>query len=187
MILNNKLAFWLLLSVPAMLAVGGWSVGRIETIDMLHPTGEWSARFMILAMMIGPLMDLFGAKGWTRWLFARRRYLGLAAFFYALSHLIFYIIDMGELAGILDELTIKSIWTGWLALLLMLPMALTSNDRAMQKLKAGWKRVQRLVYPAAILTLLHWFWIHDGFTAALIHFAPLMLLLAARFVKNINQ
>ena len=95
---------------------------------------------------------------------------------------------MGSLEAILSELPIASIWTGWLALALMLPMALTSNQTAMKALRAGWKRVQQLAYPAAVLTLLHWLWIHDGATAAYVHFAPLVLvwlLLALRkFTKS---
>lgn len=58
----------------------------------------------------------------------------------------------------------------------MLPMALTSNQAAMKLLRAAWKRVQQLAYPAAVLTLLHWWWVHDGATAALVHFVPLALL-----------
>jgi methionine sulfoxide reductase heme-binding subunit len=109
------------------------------------------------------------------WLLARRRALGVAAFAYAVAHLLFYAIDMGSLEAILGELPIASIWTGWLALALMLPMALTSNQAAMKTLRAGWKRVQQLAYPAAALTLLHWWWVHDGATAALVHFVPLAL------------
>lgn len=185
-ILNNRIFFWLLLSVPAALATAGWWSGRIDTMDMLHPTGEWSARFMILAMMIGPAINVLGSRGWLRWCLARRRYLGLAAFFYAVLHLVFYVVDMGDLPSILSELPIASIWTGWLALILMVPLAVTSNDRSMQILKAGWKRLQRLVYPAAILTLLHWIWVHDGMGGALVHFIPLFLLVLARIVKSIG-
>jgi len=185
MILNNRIFFWLLLSLPAVIVVARWMSGVVDAMDSLHPTGEWSARFMILAMMIGPAIDVFGSRRWLKWFLARRRYLGLAAFFYAMLHLIFYIIDMGDLPSILSEIPIASIWTGWLALLLMVPLAFTSNDRAMRIMKAGWKRLQRLVYPAAILTLLHWLWVHDGSVGAVVHFAPLILLMLARITKII--
>jgi methionine sulfoxide reductase heme-binding subunit len=175
--------FWLLLAVPGAVMVYGWWSGATDTMDMLHPTGEWSARLMIAAMLLGPLAGVLGPRGWLRWMLARRRALGVAAFGYAMLHLIFYIIDMGSVAAMLDEFPIKSIWTGWAALALMLPMALTSNAAAMRALKRGWKQVQRLAYPAAVLTLLHWLWVHDGATVALVHFAPLLLVwlgLAAR-------
>jgi methionine sulfoxide reductase heme-binding subunit len=184
MVRNNKLAFWALLALPAALMLANWSLGRIDTMEMLHPTGEWSARFMILAMMIGPLLDIFGPRRWIAWAVARRRYLGVAAFVYALLHLIFYLIDMGNLDDVLAEWLAPGIWTGWAAFVLMLPLALTSNEAAVRALKTGWKKLQRLVYPAALMTLLHWFWVHNSYAGALIHFAPLVLLWLARFVKK---
>jgi methionine sulfoxide reductase heme-binding subunit len=184
-ILNNKPAFWLLLSVPVLMMLTGRWQGRIESMDMLHPTGEWSARLMILAMMIGPLVSLFGPRPWLNWLVARRRYLGVGAFLYAVLHLIFYIIDMGNVDDMLAELLAPGIWTGWAALVIMIPLVVTSNDTAMRAMKAGWKKLQRLVYPAAVLTLLHWMWVHNSYTGALVHFMPLALLSLARFAKPI--
>ncbi len=175
--------FWLLLAVPGAVMLYAWASGATDTMDMIAPTGEWAARLMIAAMLLGPLTGVLGSRGWLRWLLARRRALGVAAFGYAALHLAFYVIDMGSVAAMLDELPIRSIWTGWLALAVMLPMALTSNMTAMRALKRAWKLVQRLAYPAAVLTLLHWLWVHDGATVALVHFAPLALVwlgLAAR-------
>jgi methionine sulfoxide reductase heme-binding subunit len=166
-----------------MLTLAGWLQGRIDSMDMLHPTGEWSARLMIFAMMIGPLVSLFGPRPWINWLVVRRRYLGVGAFLYAVLHLIFYIIDMGNVDDMLAEFLAPGIWTGWAALAIMIPLAATSNDAAMRALKSGWKRLQRLVYPAAVLTLLHWMWVHNSYTGALGHFAPLGLLWLARFIK----
>lgn len=175
-IINSVKLFWLLLAVPGIAMLHGWWSGAIDTMDMLHPTGETSARLMIAAMLIGPLAGLLGPRRWLLWLLARRRALGVAAFTYAAAHLVFYVLDMGSLAAVLGELPIASIWTGWLALALMLPMALTSNQAAMRRLRTAWKRVQQLAYPAAVLTLLHWRWVHDGAMVALIHFTPLVLL-----------
>jgi sulfoxide reductase heme-binding subunit YedZ len=53
-------------------------------------------------------------------------------------------------------------------------------------LKTGWKRLQRLAYPAAVLTLLHWVFVHDDRTAALLHFAPLALLEAWRLSRSLR-
>jgi methionine sulfoxide reductase heme-binding subunit len=183
-IINSKYLFRILLAIPAVLLLAGWGQGRIDSMDMLHPTGEWSARLMIFAMMLSPMVAVFGPRRWLNWLVARRRAIGLAAFGYALLHLIFYLIDMGNLDDILAEWLAPGIWTGWAAFVLMLPLALTSNDASVRALKAGWKKLQRLVYPAAVLTLLHWVWVHNSYTAALAHFVPLALLLLARFVKS---
>lgn len=183
-ILNNKPAFWLLLSLPAILLISGWWQGWIDGMDMLHPTGEWSARLMILTMVLSPLLSILGPKRWLHWLVVRRRAIGVAAFSYALLHLLFYLIDMGNLDDILAEWLAPGIWTGWAAFALMLPLALTSNDASMRWLRAGWKRLQRLVYPAALLTLLHWIWVHNSYAGALAHFVPLGLLLIARCIKK---
>ena len=183
MILNKKPLFWLLLSIPAMLMLSGYVRGRVDAMDMLHPTGEFSARLMIIAMMLGPLTAVFGPRTWLKWLLVRRRALGVAAFGYALLHTVFYLIDMGNLGDILAEWTMPGIWTAWAAMLLFVPIAVTSNDASMRMLRRNWKNVQRLVYAASVLTLLHWFWVDNAYGAAIIHFAPLTLLWIAVFAK----
>ena len=81
---------------------------------------------------------------------------------------------MEALKPILAEFWAPGIWTGWAAFLVFLPLAITSNDASMRRLKRGWKRLQRLAYIAALLTLAHWLLIHDGVGAALAHFIPLL-------------
>ena len=180
-ILNKKPTFWALLCLPAVLMMRPYLFGDVIAIDMLHPTGEWSARFMIAAMVLSPLSSLIGPRPWLSWLIQRRRALGVAAFGYATLHLIFYVIDMGNLDDMLAEFWALGIWTGWAAMLLFVPLAMTSNDASMRALKAGWKRLQRLVYPAAVLVLVHWIFIHNNLGPALVHFVPLVLLVAARY------
>ncbi|WP_333568498.1 sulfite oxidase heme-binding subunit YedZ [Sphingorhabdus sp.] len=180
-ILNKKPTFWALLCLPAILMMRPYVFGDVIAMDMLHPTGEWSARFMIAAMVLSPLLSLIGPRPWLSWLIQRRRALGVAAFGYAILHLIFYIIDMGNLDDMLAEFWALGIWTGWAAMLFFVPLAVTSNDASMRALKAGWKRLQRFVYPAAVLVLVHWIFIHNNLGPALIHFIPLVLLVAARY------
>lgn len=182
-ILNNKPAFWLLLSVPALLMVRGYLSGDVIAMDMLHPTGEWAARLMIFAMMLSPLLSLLGPKPWLNWLVQRRRAIGVASFVYALLHLLFYIVDMGTIQPMLAELLDIGIWPGWAAMLLFVPLAMTSNEASMRWLKARWKKIQRLVYPAAVLVLIHWIYIHNEAGAALVHFVPLILVVALRFFR----
>ena len=182
-VLNYKPLLWVILSVPALMMLYGYGSGRADAIDLLHPSGEFSARLMILAMMIGPLVAIFGAKGWLIWLTQRRRSLGVAAFAYALLHLVFYIIDMETLKDIMAEFWALGIWTGWVAFVLMLIPAVISNDGAMRALRRNWKRIQQLAYGAAVLTLVHWIFIDNDLGPALVHFVPLALLQAARFLK----
>ncbi len=174
--LNSLPVFWILLSLPAIILIRRYLTDDVIAMDMLNPTGEWSARFMIIAMMISPLTTIFGQRGWTNWLLRRRRAFGLAAFGYAVLHLIYYVLDMELWSAMLAEIGAPSIWTGWLAFLIFLPMAITSNNAAMRLLRARWKMLQRIVYLAALLTLAHWLLIHDGMVDALVHFIPLALL-----------
>lgn len=179
-ILNKKLFFWLLLLIPAVLMLNAYRLGRLDAMEMLHPTGEWSVRLMILAMMIGPLADLLGRKPWLQWLVQRRRHLGVAAFGYAILHLLFYVIDMGTIADMLDEIDLASIWTGWLAFFIMLLPALASNQASMRWLRKGWKRVQQLAYPAALFSMAHWILLEWEIGPVFVHFGPLIILNIAR-------
>jgi sulfoxide reductase heme-binding subunit YedZ len=65
--------------------------------DLLHPSGEWSVRLLILALMLTPLVQLFPQAQIVRWLVRRRRAFGVAAFGYAALHLLFYVLEMGTL------------------------------------------------------------------------------------------
>lgn len=180
----GKGVLWAVLAVPALLVLYRYgSTPGIWPGDLLHPTGEWSARFIIIALMLTPLAQLFPASRAIKWLVRHRRAFGVAAFAYALLHLIFYVLDMETVAAMLAEIGAPAIWTGWLALLCMLVPAAASNDAAMRSLRRNWKRVQRLAYPAAVLTLVHWLLIHDGKVSALVHFAPLTLLETFRLLR----
>lgn len=173
---DSKPALWALLALPAAILV--WrAASEGEWFDIyVPPSGEWSARFLIAALAIGPLAALFPRRGWTRWLLARRRSFGVAAFGYAALHLGFYMLDMESAANMLAELGATGIWTGWAAFFLLLPLVATSNDAAVRALGRGWKRLQRLAYPAAILALVHWITVHDDLAEALAWSAPLVLL-----------
>lgn len=182
-ILNSRYLFWLILALPGLGLLNAFATGRMDAQTMLHPTGEFAVRFMVIAMLIGPLVDIFGPKRWLQWLMRRRRWIGFAAFVYAVAHLVFYIIDMGTLADMLAELDAPGIWTGWLAFFLMAVPGLLSTDAAMHWLKRGWKRAQQLAYPAAVLTLLHWGLLEWHWGGALVHFGPLVILNLIRIIK----
>ena len=176
---DHPITFWALLSLPTIPMTLGLTSGTPDAVKtLLHPTGEFAARFMIIAMMITPLMMLFRDASWPRWLMKRRRYLGVAAFFYALAHTVLYLIDEGAIAFTGDEVSKLYIWTGWIAFLIFVPLAVTSTDAWVRRLGRSWKKLQQFVYAAAILTLIHWAALHDwgGVGAALVHFAPLTVL-----------
>jgi hypothetical protein len=99
-------------------------------------------------MMATPLaMQL---KGWCvpQWLKRNRRYLGVAAFGYAVLHTIFYRLDKASLTTVIDELPRLYIWTGWIAFLIFVPLAMTSMGYFVRKMGTWWKWLQRWTYGA---------------------------------------
>jgi sulfoxide reductase heme-binding subunit YedZ len=186
-IFNHRFSLWVLLALPAVAMLSGYGRGSVEAMDLLHPSGEMSARLMIIAIAISPLISVLGPRKWLQWMAARRRALGVAAFAYAVLHLVFYIIDMGNMADMIAEALAPGIWTGWAAFILMTVPAILSNDASMRALKARWKQLQRFVYPAAVLTLLHWIWVHNNLGPAVVHFIPLALIVALRTFKSLPQ
>lgn len=179
-----KLLLWSILAIPAAVILADYARSPDAWPgDMLPATGEWSARLIILALALTPLARLFPSSAAVRRLIAHRRAFGVAAFAYSLLHLGFYVADMETVANMVAEIGAPAIWTGWLALLCLAIPAAASNDAAVRALGRAWKRLQRLAYPAAVLTLIHWLLIHDGQTAALLHFAPLAVLQALRLSR----
>jgi sulfoxide reductase heme-binding subunit YedZ len=177
-------ALWFLFALP-----GGLMLGTALTSDdprifheLIHPSGEFSARFLIVAMLATPLAMLL--RGWRGpiWLKKNRRYLGVASFGYAALHTLFYVIDKGSMAGVINEVSRFYIWTGWIAFAIFVPLAVTSTDYYVRIMGPWWKTLQRWTYGAAVLTLLHWAALHNWEhpTSAIVHFLPLTLLEAYR-------
>lgn len=171
---RTRALLWLLLSVPAVAFTFGGITGGLSAHDALHPSGEMAARLMIITMMSSSLRAVLPGARWTLWLMRRRRDLGVAAFVYAVQHTVFYLADKGTLSAAVGELGQAGIWTGWLACLIMLPLALTSNDAAVRRLGQRWKSLHRWIYPAAILMLAHWAFVTGGIGAVTAHLLPLL-------------
>lgn len=175
--------FWMILALPSIPMVIGLSTGRMAAGDLLHSSGEVSARLMIIAMLASPLRLLFPRARWLAWWAQRRRALGVAAFCYALGHLLFYVVDMGSAKTMLAEFWALGIWTGWAGFAIFVPLAITSNEFSVRRLGTRWKLVHRGVYAAAILTLVHWIFVHNNLGPALVHFVPLAVLETIRIAK----
>ena len=176
MISLPRMLLWLVLASPALVMIMGLlNASGTSAKDLLHPSGEMSVRLMILAMLVGPLVEFFGPNKFLRgWLLIRRN-LGVAAFAYATLHLLFYIIDAQLIAAMLGELSQPRIWTGWLALAVLAVPASISFDHAVRRLGRYWRMLQRLVYLGFIVTLLHWFLIDREWLPAIAHLAPLTI------------
>lgn len=183
-VLNSPYVFWGLLALPSFGMMADYLSGDSSAHRLLHPTGEFAARFMILAMMVTPLRLIFANARWPLWLVRRRRYLGVAAFGYAALHVLFYVIDEGSFSNVVAEALRLSIWTGWVAFLIFVPLATTSNEWAVRRLKRAWKPLHRWVYAAAVMTLAHWIFLEYDVGPALVHFLPLVALETYRVLRS---
>lgn len=172
---NSPLPVWLVLALPAITLLTPIVVQGQIPRNFLVETGEWSVRLMILTLAITPLSLMFKGQGWVLWLLRRRRWFGVASFAYAALHVGFYVWDIRSLGRILFVAERLYAWPGWVAIGLMIPLALTSNSWSQRALAVNWKRLQRLTYIAALLTALHWLlltrgpsaWVQIGLIAGL--------------------
>lgn len=147
---------WALLSAPALAWVATLArQGAPIAADALNPTGALSAILFIMALLATPLRHIRPRGPVPLWLVRNRRYLGVASFGYALLHTLFYILDAGLAANVLTQLPRLDIWTGWVTLLIMAPLSLTSSDGWVRRLGPRWKSLQRWAYAAALLGFLH--------------------------------
>jgi sulfoxide reductase heme-binding subunit YedZ len=180
-----KPILWLLLALPA-----AWMAARLAqgtmAMKLIEPSGETAVRLLILALLPGPLAEAFGTGRVLRWWLRIRRNLGVAAFCYGLLHLGFYAIDMGQVAGMLDELDLPGIWTGWLALALLIPPAAISFDRAVRALARRWRQVQYLVYAALCAVFAHWLLLEWSWIKAVVHILPLILAWSLRAWRRVR-
>ena len=174
-LLNAYWPLWTLLVLPGAYWTYIYWQGTSFYGEYLHATGELAARLLIAAMAVTPLRLMFPNTALADWLLPRRRHLGVATFGYALLHTGAYIIRQ-PFARIVEEAMEIAMWTGWLAFLLMLALAVTSNDASERLMKHGWKALHRAVYAVALLTYAHWVlsafnpvpgYIHLGVLAAL--------------------
>lgn len=179
-------AMWALVVLPAPVLVAQLLLDQLgaDPIDRLERlTGEWSLRFLIGSLAVTPLMRL---TGWG-WLVSQRRFLGLAAFFWAVAHLSVYTVldwffDWPEI--IKDITKHLYITLGMAAFLLMVPLALTSTKASIRKLGgARWNRLHSLVYLSVIGACLHFVWaVKKDITEPVIYGGIAALLLAFRVV-----
>ena len=182
-IINSPYFIWLLLAMPGSVTIVRYSAGATFYGEVVHSTGQFSAQLLILTMAVTPLQLMFGRRGWTRWLMQRRRYFGVASFGYAALHTAVYLQRTGAFGEILADAAEPGLLTGWIALAIFLPLAITSNDASVRRLRTLWKRVHRWVYAAAVLTFAHWVLTAFDPVAGLSHLAVLAALEAIRLWK----
>lgn len=151
---------------------------------LMHITGEWSLRLLLLTLLVSPL------RAWTGWslLLKLRCMLGLYAFFYGCVHFLSFLqFFTGWAPGVLVEELVERpyITLGFAAWALMLPLALTSTRNMQRRLRANWVRLHRLVYPAVLLGCLHLLWqARSDIGEALVYLGVAAILLSWRLRRR---
>ena len=176
----------LLLALPAVwLVYAAFNdlLGANPAEALTRQTGDWTLRGLCVVLAITPLREITGTPALLRF----RRTLGVGTFIYACLHMLCYAwFDQGLAFDDIwrDILKRPFIWLGFGGLLAMLPLALTSFNAAIRLLGVKrWQTLHRLVYVAAVLAVLHFFWMRAGkndFTEVLVYAAVLAILLAWR-------
>ncbi|MEP5764571.1 MAG: protein-methionine-sulfoxide reductase heme-binding subunit MsrQ [Halieaceae bacterium] len=150
---------------------------------LMHGSGEWGARLLLLTLAIAPLRAWLG---WG-WLLQLRRMLGLFSFFYACLHLLLFLNFYLEwsAAAVWEELLERPyIAVGFTAWLLLLPLALTSTQAMQRRLRRNWQRLHRAVYAVAVLVSLHILWqVRSDAGEALVYCLLFAGLLAWRLIQ----
>lgn len=148
--------------VPTVLVIwrgltGGLGANPIEAIT--HATGDWTLRFLLLALAVSPLRRV---TGWNPVMHVRRM-LGLFAFYYASLHFLTYVVldHFFALRSIAEDvITRRYITAGFAGFVLMIPLALTSSRHMVRRLGGRrWRALHRLVYASAVAGVVHYLWL----------------------------
>lgn len=133
-------------------------LGANPVEKLTHETGDWTLRLLLVTLSVSPLRQWTGQASIIRF----RRMLGLYTFFYGCCHFsIWFIADHSlDPAGMIEDIIKRPYITlGFSALLLMLPLAITSNQAMIQRLGRNWKTLHQLVYLVILLAVLHFVWL----------------------------
>ena len=123
---------------------------------MIRTLGDWGIYFLLIGLTISPARKVFKFG----WLIQYRRMIGLFAFFYVCMHFLSYIwfdqfFNFQEIFK--DIIKRPFITIGFISFLMLIPLAVTSTNGMMRRLKKNWLRLHKLVYPLSMLALLHYF------------------------------
>lgn len=174
---------WVILAFPGTMLTIALANGKVEYGMLMHATGEFSARFLVITLVATPLLLMFPKGKFPKWLVRNRVYFGVAAFLYGLYHTIYY-VWYEDASKIIGEFLDPSILSGWIAMFIFTPLALTSNAASVRWLKAKWKKLHNWTHLAAIMIIIHWVMIHDNYMPAIVHFGPVLLLQVYRVIKQ---
>ena len=155
---------------------GGLGVEPIKALE--HRLGELALQFLVAGLAVTPLRRHLGVN-----LLKFRRMLGLVAFFYVLTHLLVWLVlDVQILSQIwADILKRPYITVGMAGFVLLVPLALTSNNWSVRRLGPKWRQLHKLTYAAVLLGAIHFVMLVKGFQIEpLVYLAAILALLALR-------
>ncbi|MFY0571044.1 sulfite oxidase heme-binding subunit YedZ [Archangium lansingense] len=155
---------------------------------VLNQTGLLALILLVASLACTPLKVV---SGWT-WPIRLRKLLGLLGFAYASLHFLTYaVLDQGLAFDVILEDIAKRpfITVGFLALVLLVPLAVTSTNRMVRRMGfPAWQRLHRLAYVAASLGVVHFVWrVKKDLTEPLIYGGVLVLLFAIRVVEAVRK
>lgn len=169
------------------LGLFGQSLGPDPIKFSLHAIGKTALNILLLTLLVTPVRQL---AGWTH-VVRIRRMLGLFAFFYVLLHFTIYLVLDQELdfMSVLKDIAKRPYITiGFAALLILIPLAVTSTNRMMRRLGRRWQTLHRWIYAAAILGVWHYYWqVKKDVREPLIYAGILALLLGYRLVRRLRK
>jgi sulfoxide reductase heme-binding subunit YedZ len=175
-----------------------WLIYRVATNGaganpqeyLIRATGDWTLRFICLVLAVTPLKVITNTPGLLRF----RRMVGVFVYFYVFIHLLSYSwFDMGfDVAEIAKDIAKRPfILVGFLAFLLLTPLAATSFNAAIKAMGAKrWQLLHKLVYVISGLGLLHFFWMRSGkndFAEVFVYAAIIALLLSWRVRQYLTK
>ncbi|HSS66355.1 MAG TPA: protein-methionine-sulfoxide reductase heme-binding subunit MsrQ [Gammaproteobacteria bacterium] len=164
------------------------ALGANPVNEFIRETGVWGLRFLLITLCVTPLRRI---SGWNP-VMKFRRMLGLYAFFYSALHLIAYVIFEAELDVIYvieDAVYRMYITVGWIGLLPLIPLAITSTDGMVRRLGGKrWQQLHRLVYVAALASVGHYLLlVKADLRDPLFYLAILLLLMLLRLPPLARQ
>lgn len=175
---------WLAVLLVLMFTVEPYIMGFEPEVWIHHYLGVTAIRILLVTLAISPIRDI---SGWAPVILIRRR-IGLAAFFYAVLHLLAYLWLNLEwsLTKLWEDIVIRTYITfGMAALVMMVPLAITSTNGMIRRMgRRAWERLHWLIYPLAILAAAHGILMQKTFEPEpVVHAAILALLLGWRMAR----
>ncbi len=168
-----RTAFHVVALIPliiVMLAAAGTTFGLLPGGIFLGVTANLANVSTWTFTLLLACMPLHIVTGW-RWPLEYKRPLGLYTFLYAVMHYFVFTSAFGFAIGPAAAATVSSfmLFSGFVGLALMAPLALTSNRFSMKKLGRNWKRLHYLTYAVAMFIILHLFALGQGFALAMFY------------------